>query len=140
MRFIRFGGLVIVAYTLVGYLRSFGGGCCGISMPGGLEFAFLVSLQVLAAALIVSLGALVWRVPSPQRHGPGLEGAVGGTVPEQNCGPMEFAAAESDTVGQDSRGVPPVMPTYAGQLDRTEHHHELVDTISVSAQTRRECA
>ncbi len=69
MRFMLWSALVSVVYTGVVYLRSFGGGCCGISTPGGLEFAFLISLEVLVAALIVFLGALVWSEAVHPRRG-----------------------------------------------------------------------
>ena len=53
------GALVIVVYTALAYARKFSAGCGGACIPGGLEFAFLVFLEVLAAALIVSLGTAV---------------------------------------------------------------------------------
>jgi hypothetical protein len=87
MKFMQCGGLAIVVFTGLAYARSVsGGGCCGASMPGGLEFAFLVSVEVLVAALIVSLGALVWWLPSPEGKRPNLEGAVARAVQEQKCG------------------------------------------------------
>jgi hypothetical protein len=89
MRFTLFGGLVIVVYIALAYARTFSAGCHGACSPLGLEYAFLVSLGVLVAALIVSLGtALVRGVPSYQRNGPALEGIVGRPVQEQNYGPM----------------------------------------------------
>jgi hypothetical protein len=89
MRSRLFGGLAIVVYTGLAYARSVsGGGCCGASMPGGLEFALLISVEVLVAALIVSLGALVWWLPTPEPKGPALEAIVGRTVQEQQCGPV----------------------------------------------------
>jgi hypothetical protein len=89
MRFTLFGGLVIVVYTALAYARRFSAGCDGSCPPQGLEYAFVVSLEALAAVLIVSLGtALVRWLPSPRRNGPGLEGIVGRPVQEHNCGPM----------------------------------------------------
>jgi hypothetical protein len=61
MRFMLFGGLVIVVYTALAYARRFSAGWGGASTPDGLEFAFLVSLQVLVAALIASLGTALFR-------------------------------------------------------------------------------
>jgi hypothetical protein len=57
MRRMVFGGLVIVVYIALAYARKFSAGCGGACPPSGFEFAFVVFLQVLAAALIVSLGA-----------------------------------------------------------------------------------
>jgi hypothetical protein len=75
MRFMLFGGLVIVIYTALAYARRFSAGCGGACPPEGLEYAFVVSLEALLAVLIVSLGtALVRRPPSLRCNGPGLEG------------------------------------------------------------------
>jgi uncharacterized membrane protein len=60
MRFMLFGGLVIVVYTGVVYARSFSAGCCGF-LPSGPEYAFLVSLEVLVTVLIVFLGTKLFQ-------------------------------------------------------------------------------
>jgi hypothetical protein len=66
MRFMRFSSLVVVVYIALAYARRFSAGCDGACSPQGLEYAFLVSLQVLVAAVMVALGtALVRRAPSP---------------------------------------------------------------------------
>lgn len=68
MRFMLFGGLVIVVYTALAYARRFSAGCDGACPPQGLEYAFVVSLEALVAVLIVSLGAAIVRwLPSPRR-------------------------------------------------------------------------
>jgi hypothetical protein len=85
MRFTRFGGLVILVYLALAYARRFSAGCLGACSPQGLEYAFLVSLQVLIAALIVSLGTALLRcLPASQRNGPALEATVGKPAQEQN--------------------------------------------------------
>jgi hypothetical protein len=67
MRFMLLCGLVAIVYTGLAYARSAGAGCCGASMPAGIEFAFVVSVQVLVAVLIVFVGALLWSL-APRRH------------------------------------------------------------------------
>jgi len=89
MRFMLFGGLVIVVSSALAYARRFSAGCNGACPPQGLEYAFVVSLEALIAVLIVSLGAAMVRwLPAPRRNGPGLEGVVGRPIQEHNCGPI----------------------------------------------------
>jgi hypothetical protein len=55
------GGLVIVVYSALAYARRFSAGCGGACSPEGLEYAFLVSLQVFVAAFIVFLGTKLYH-------------------------------------------------------------------------------
>jgi hypothetical protein len=61
MRRMLFGGLVIVVYSVLAYARRFSAGCDGACSPEGLEYAFLVSLEVFVAASIVFLGAKLYH-------------------------------------------------------------------------------
>jgi hypothetical protein len=77
MTFMVSGGLVVVIYSALAYARRFSAGCGGACTPDGLEFAFVVSLQVLVAALIASLSTKLFAelgyggLPSHRRDGPG---------------------------------------------------------------------
>ena len=87
MRFTLFGGLVIVVCIALTYARRFSAGCHGACSPQGFEYAFLVSLEILVALLIVSLGtALVRWLPSSQRDAPPDDDIVGSPVQAQNYG------------------------------------------------------
>jgi hypothetical protein len=81
MRFMLFGGLVTVVYIGRAYARRLSAGCDGACPAEGLEFAFVVSLEVLVAVLIVSLGTALVRSSRPTT--PRLEGVSGRRVQEQ---------------------------------------------------------
>jgi Flp pilus assembly pilin Flp len=65
-----FGGLVIVVYNALAYARRFSAGCDGACTAQGLEYGFLVCVEVLVAVLIVSLAmTFVGWLPSPRGKG-----------------------------------------------------------------------
>jgi hypothetical protein len=64
MRVMRFVALVIVVYAGLVYGRTFSGGCGGACTPSGREFALLVCLEVLVAALVVFFGTMLYQEPN----------------------------------------------------------------------------
>ena len=68
MRRMMFGGLVIVVSAVLAYARKFSAGCGGACSPEGLEYAFLISLQVFVAAFIVFLGTKLYQELWPGGH------------------------------------------------------------------------
>ena len=51
----------MVVYSALAYARRSSAGCGGACIPEGIEFAFLTSVEVLVAVLIVSLGTKLWQ-------------------------------------------------------------------------------